>query len=685
MGENVNRRNSVFEDMIRYEKLSCGSYYGPGEKLVYGSEYFDEEQQKRVSRVVLVDIPSGSRRVVTAGGMGEGMPMGEGNPGFSPDGRRILFLSVVPGMGRQLFLVELNSMETRQLTAIWSGVIDPLWSPDGSEILFASMGDADKEEEYYLTEQVVADTSGNPVVIEDFGYKFDGAGFIRPEHMHLWVVSVQTGVVRRISDGLYDYMHHAWSPDGKKVVCVSARFHDKKDSIASDLILIEASGSKKMERLTEGEWAVSYPNPVRPVFTPDGKYVIMGFLRGIKSGGDHDTSGYPPVFLHKVALDGSSDECLMEETDECYDGVQFPYNAFSGRGMDSVQVSSDGEYVYFLSGYQGQAKLFKVNLNGESHQVVSVLSGEQAIGGIGLPHNGKMLVALSKPHVPETYYLLQEDTGELKCLVQSNTALLHDVAYSRAEDFRFRTLDGESMVHGWVLPPQNAVPGRKYPCILYIHGGPHPFYTYGFTHEFQCFAGAGYGVMYCNPRGSSGYGSVHRNLARSTDGSAYMDCLQFVEEAVRRYEWIDGDRLGVTGGSYGGYMTNYIAVHGKRFKAYITQRSVVNELIGYASSDMQGESLKYHNFEEFMVSSLKDSVISYVERVNAPFLILHGMEDLRTPVEGAHQLFVALKDLHPDLPVKMVLYPHVGHDQPSHPRQALHYYREMLNWFDKYL
>jgi dipeptidyl aminopeptidase/acylaminoacyl peptidase len=132
-------------------------------------------------------------------------------------------------------------------------------------------------------------------------------------------------------------------------------------------------------------------------------------------------------------------------------------------------------------------------------------------------------------------------------------------------------------------------------------------------------------------------------------------------------------------------MTNYIATHSKRFKAYITQRSVVNDLIGYASSDLQGESNKYPGFEEFMTDSLKSSVISYVERINAPFLILHGMEDFRTPVEGAHQLFVALKDLHPDLPVKLVLYPHVGHNQPSHPKQAMHYYQEMLDWFGRYL
>ena len=235
------------------------------------------------------------------------------------------------------------------------------------------------------------------------------------------------------------------------------------------------------------------------------------------------------------------------------------------------------------------------------------------------------------------------------------------------------------------MPPQNAEPGKKYPTVLYIHGGPHPFYTYGFTMEHQCLAAEGFGVIFCNPRGSSGYGMKHQNVKRSMDGSAYTDCLQFVDEACRRFDWIDADRIGVTGGSYGGYMTNYIATHSERFKAYVSQRSVVNDLIGYASSDMQGSSKEYKSFEEFMVNSLKSSTVSYAERVNKPFLILHGMEDLRTPVYGAHQLYTALKDLHPELPVRMVLFPHVAHDQPSDPGQLRIYFEELAGWFKKYL
>jgi dipeptidyl aminopeptidase/acylaminoacyl peptidase len=671
---------SVFEDFSKFESLSSGEYHAKTEQIVYGFSGYDEVKNKRVQEIRLKDLKTGAIHLVTANGQGEG------SPAFSPDGTCIAFLSVVPGMGRQIFVKNMETDELSQITKINSGAIEPVWSPDGESILFASVGDANKPEPYYTTRHENENKKNDEaVVITDFGYKFDGMGFIKPEHLHLWVVQTKSGVPKRITDGDFDYLHHTWSPDGKSVLCVSNRFRSKKDSIASDLILIDIAGTKEMKQLTSKNWTVSYPNPVRPIYTPDGKNIVMGFLDSKSMEPNMQSHGYPPAFLHRVSVNGADDVCLMEETRECYDGVSFPYNSGCGVGMDKVRISSDGQYAYFLSGYEGQNKLFKVALYLEEFMVIPVLGGKRVIGGLGKPQDGKMLLSISEPDKPEGYYLFEEETGKLTLLVQSNETYLSEKAISTPEEIYFLTLDEESHVHGFVLPPQNREEGQSYPCILYIHGGPHPFYTYGFTLEHQCLAGNGFGVIYCNPRGSSGYGSVHRNLERAMDGSAYMDILQFTEEACRKFDWIDRARLGVTGGSYGGYMTNYIATHSQRFKAFVTQRSVCSDLIGYASSDMQGDSLSYPNFEEFMIEQIKNSTVSYVERIQAPFLILHGMEDYRTPVEGAHQLFVALKDLHPDLPVKMVLYPHTNHDQPRHPKQQLHYHHQILEWFLKYL
>ena len=551
--------------------------------------------------------------------------------------------------------------------------MDPLWSPDGRRILFASpvgVGAGGGQRR-----------SDEAVVIEDFGYKSEGAGFFRPDsYIQLWSVDAASGETRQITDGPYHHMHHNWSADGKSVICASGRFRSREEDLAMDLLLIEDKTEGQIVRLTSDQWVVSYPNPVRPVMTPDGKSIIAGFLTAPTS----IDGNYPDVYLYRVAADGSGKELIFQPDETCYQCVQFPYNASCGAGFDRLQLTEDGQSALFLSGWKGRTCLYKLDLYGDG-RAVPLLQEKKAVGGIGKVRGGKLLAAMSEPDVPEYYCVFDLSTGETTKAAQSGADLLSQVAFSRPEDFSVETEDGDSQVHGWVLPPQNMEPGKKYPAILYIHGGPHPFYTYGFTHEYQCFAGAGYGVIYCNPRGSSGYGQNHQSKEKAFDGKAFHDLTQFTEEAVKRYDFIDGGRIGVTGGSYGGYMTNYIASHNKGFKAFISQRSVSSEVINYGSSDMRCSSKAFARFEDFLMDALERSPVSYAERVDRPFLILHGEDDLRTPVEGAHQLFTALKDLHPDLPVRMVIYPHTGHDQPNNPAQRRHYYNEMLQWFGAYL
>jgi acylaminoacyl-peptidase len=194
-------------------------------------------------------------------------------------------------------------------------------------------------------------------------------------------------------------------------------------------------------------------------------------------------------------------------------------------------------------------------------------------------------------------------------------------------------------------------------------------------------------VIFCNPRGSSCYGSAHESNAAAFDGRAMNDLLQFVKEACNRYDFIDSERLGVTGGSYGGYMTNWITSHSKVFKAAVTQRSIANELIEYASADMAGSSQGFVNFEDFMVQEIEKSSVAYAEQIDIPFLILHALGDMRCPVEHAHQLFTAVKDTHPDLPVRMVLFPHGNHEMNNNGRMShrMRHYTEMIRWFENYL
>ena len=654
----MDKRLPNIEDRIGLERLSGGDFCPKKSLVCFASN--------KSGGVIVKDLRTGAERTIPA--------KAPGVPQFFPDGSAVLYLAMGSG-GRQLFRFDLEESEAKQLTSFTGPILEPILSPDGKRILFLSPRSS--------SVPVCKTHPDEAVVIEEFGYKFDGRGFIRPDtHMQVYAANADTGEVVLLSDGKNDWFQANWLPDSCRVVCISAKDRAKSEQLGFDLFLMDtATPNEEPVRISQGYNLVSYPNPMRPVCSPNGKFVYIGVM-----GPEMDIrKGYPEIYFYRFPTEGGEPERIFLPDDDCFQCVQFPYNAGCGSGFDKVQISEDGKALFFLSGWKGQTRLYRLPLDGDGH-AIPVLGGKRVCHGLGKLREEKMLLACSEPDVPEYYCLLNTEDDSLSApVVQSSQKLLEEVCFSPAEDFFFRTLDGESEVQGWVMPPQNREDGKKYPTILYIHGGPHPFYTWGFTMEHQCLTARGFGVIFCNPRGSSGYGLIHQNMARATDGSAYTDCLQFVEEAVRRYDWIDSERIGVTGGSYGGWMTNYLATHSKRFKAYVSQRSVVNDLIGYASSDMQGSSKDYKNFEEFMVNQLKSSPVCYAERVDRPFLILHGTEDYRTPVYGAHQLYTALKDLHPELPVRMVLFPHVGHDQPDDPDQLRIYFDELTAWFEQYL
>ena len=660
----MNKKLPEFQDIPSIERLTFGDYDEAHGLLCYTSGL--------KSGVSLLNISDGTEKMVTAGGGGEGSPF------FSPNGDKVYFVSSTQA-GRQLHAYDIRTEEVLQVTHSAAPIIDPVLSPDGKKLLFAAPVSAGTAVDYSSEKVNELDDS---LVIEDFGYKFDGMGYITPDdHMHLFVADMATGECIRLTTGICDFLHHTWSVDGKYIICVSDCNRSKEESLGYDLIRIDAE-SKEILALSKDLWMVSYPNPMRPAVTPDGKYVIMGVLDPSQDMNEDET--YPEVFLYRFAMDGSGAEAIFTPNESCYQCVQFPYNAGCGWGMEKLRLSEDGAYAYFFSGWQGQGNLYRVPVSGGEATLIA--GGKQVYHGMSRIQNGKSIICCSRTNVPEEYYLMDVNTGEmLSCVKRSAEEYLAETEVSAAEDFFFDTKDGKGRVHGFVLPPQNREKGVKYPAIVYIHGGPHPFYTYGFTPEHQCFAAQGFAVIYCNPRGSSGYGYAHQRMKQAFDGTAYQDILQLVDEAAARFDWIDSERIGVTGGSYGGYMTNYIATHSNRFRAYITQRSTSNEMITYASSDMQGCSKKYDSFEQFMMDKIAESTVAYAEKIQRPFLILHGAEDYRCPVEEAHQLFVALKDVHPELPVRMVIYPHLNHDQPGDPEQLLHYYNEMVSWLRKYL
>ncbi|MTI95905.1 MAG: S9 family peptidase [Firmicutes bacterium] len=668
------------EDFYDIEYVSTPDYC-PAKNLL---AYVLSQGTKRdyVQRVLVKDLATGKLQQMSAGGNVETSPR------ISPDGSKLLLCSNATG-DPQVWVVDLTTGEKRRLTSMRYGATEPVWSPHGDKIAFIAgapgtdapdalqvmrdPGDVAREER---------ERRRQPVAAEDYGYKSDeNMGFARDvPPPHIWVIGLEDQHARCLTDGEKKHVMPVWAPDGKTILFASNREREAREFLGMDLFTV-AVDSGEITRLTEDVLVAHYPKRIVPRYTPDGKQIVFGAL--VPNG-----EGLPPCYLYSIPAGGGKPVQLFGADAPCDGATRFLYNATRyGDVYETMQISEDSEFAYFISGWHGTGNVYRVKLDGTS-SVEAVTSGQENYCSLSVPEENKSIVVKCDALHFEDIFLLDLGTGETEQLTRHNQ-WLEDVALSAMDEMWIDTLDGNSKVQGWVLKPQQAESGEKYPAVLYIHGGPTPFYGYALTYEFQCLAAQGIGVIMVNPRGSSGYGPEHGRISLAYDGSAYYDLLQFTSEAVRRFDWIDGERLGVCGGSYGGYMTNWIAGHSKRFKVAATHRSPVNNLISYASSDMgaNGRAKQYASYEEFMLAELEKSPVTYSDKIDIPFLILHSTQDMRCPVEGAHQLYTAVKDQHPNLPVRMVLFPNSNHGLTMSGPMYLRiiHYNENIRWFKKYL
>jgi dipeptidyl aminopeptidase/acylaminoacyl peptidase len=278
--------------------------------------------------------------------------------------------------------------------------------------------------------------------------------------------------------------------------------------------------------------------------------------------------------------------------------------------------------------------------------------------------------------------------GEQRQLTNVNEEFLKEVELSKAEPISWKAPDGWEL-HGWIMKPIGFEEGNKYPLVLEIHGGPHAMYANTYFHEFQMLAASGFVVLFTNPRGSHGYGQEFVNAVRGDyGGKDYLDIMSAVDYVLETFDFIDENRMGVTGGSYGGFMTNWIVGHTNRFKAAVTQRSISNWLsfygvsdIGYFFSEWEVEGDLIDNAEKLW----NHSPLKYVKNINTPLLILHGERDFRCPIEQAEQLYVALK--RQKKPTKFVRFPEANHElsRSGNPKLRVDRLNYIKDWFVEHL
>jgi dipeptidyl aminopeptidase/acylaminoacyl peptidase len=612
---------------------------------------------------------SGPRQLTTAQAK-------ETAPRWSPDGRRLAFISDRGG-DKQVWVIPVGGGEARQLTSGKLSPADPAWSPDGRWIAFTGKPDP-APPRGGAAEPPPSDVR----VISRLRYKQDGEGFWDGRWKQIFVVPADGGPARQVTSGDYDHLTPVWSPDGALLAYAGNASPDADLSNTSDIWVIPADGGAP-RRLTTGIGPASVP-----AWSPDGTEVAY-------VGHDNARWGATNWGVWVVPTAGGDPVCLTARDDRSA-GHHIITDSRAHPSSGGLTWSPDGSRIFFMVADGANTQIASVAARARPGDGPSVpdrgirleTQGEHELIGCSTDRAGRRIACIESDPLTPGEVAVFDLGGALRRVTDLTGPVLRPLALSRPEPFRFESADGWT-VEGWVMRPSNPVHGTPAPAVLEIHGGPHGAYGNAFFHEFQVLAAEGYGVVYLNPRGSQGYGQRFTAATRHDwGGKDYEDLMRGLDHALSLHPWIDRDRLGVAGGSYGGFMTNWIVGHTQRFRAAVTMRSISNAYSQWGTSDLAYMKGMWEypgdpwDAPEFY---LERSPITYVRQMRTPMLILHSEQDHRCPIEQGEQLFVALKKQ--GVPALFVRFPNESHDlsRTGQPRHRIERLRHIVEWFRRYL
>jgi len=700
-----NDRTSItVDDLYQLDWLEEPRCSPDGELIAYVRVSVDRTANRYRRAIWLARSAERSPRRFTAG------LKNDTTPRWSPDGRRLAFVSDRDGETAQIYLIDLGGGEARQLTSMPNGASDPAWSPDGTRVAFLSpANEAERSAEdqdqtpptlddEWDQQQAAARRKHDeaqrfdPRVLTRLPYR-SGASFFDDRRFHVYVVDVpeddnaEPPTPRRLTEGDLHYAAPTWMPDGHSLLTTATR-DPEADSLFAyyDLLRVPvpAEGRGTPQRLTEEGFSYYDPEP-----SPDGSLIALRRMPDDR----------PLAAGARIAV-------LNAEGGELRD-----LTADADLNVEYFHWMPDGRGVFFTAGWRGDQTVYAVMLEdgdkraatSDQRQAMSrqtnrssPVSGLQSavlrasgrlIAEFDVAPNGNIAFIAGAAGNPCELFIHRPDGSETQ-LTTINRKLLEQRQVVPIEELIYTAADGRE-VQGWLLYPPGFDSAQQYPLTVHIHGGPHVMWGPGFRtmwHEWQATAARGYVVFFCNPRGSEGYGELWRDGIHANWGIADApDIMAGVDAAIAR-GGIDPARIGVTGGSYGGYMTAWLIGHTNRFACAVAARGVYNLLSHHSTSDAHELiEFEFDGFPWELHDKLwQHSPLVHAHKITTPLRILHSEQDYRVPISEAEQLFAILRRR--KQVVEFIRYPRESHEltRSGEPRHRADHMERTLEWFDRY-
>ena len=652
------KRAFTIDDLYRVKSISDIHVSPDGRSVIYGVTTSDLPRAKRATHIWMMGIDGQGERQLTSD------EKGESSATFSPDGKWISYISSKDG-SPQLYLMPTGGGEAKKFTKISTGVSDPLWSSDGKWIAFSSdvypeCGGDD------ACNQKIADTwskgplkahSADSLLYRHWTEWKDGT------RTHIFLANVATGESRDITPGDFDSpsfqlggpLQYDFSPDGKEFVYVSNHDKEPASSTNNDLWLISLADPKaSLRNITASNRAYDGS----PKYSPDGRYIAYRLQK---------QPGYESDLFRLAIYDRAS-------------GVSTVLTESFRNWVDEFQWSGDSKSIYFAAPVEGQTPIHRLDL---ASKAISQVLADKTILGWELTAK-RLLYTRSAVGAPVELFSTDISSGKAAPatrLTHINDGVAGEVDIRPAETMWVNGAGG-AKIQVFIVKPHGFDPNKKYPLILNVHGGPQSQWSDAFRGDWQVYPGAGYVVAFANPHGSTGYGQdFTAEISGDWAGMVYEDLMK-VTDAVEKLPYVDRNRTGAMGWSYGGYMMMWLEGHTDRFKAIASMMGLYDTRSFYGATeelwfpewDLKGQPLNSPLYEKWSPSNS-------VKNFKTPALVISGERDYRIPYTQSLQFFTALQKM--NVPSKLIIYSNAGH-WPSWYEMAL-YYTAHLEWFHKYL